>query len=139
MMKQENKHHSDHQVPQLAMSDFPAHSLTNSTYSATSRTAKFIPAEFKNKHLHDSPLKLPRTHKKSAELIPPFRKNHNFHAFDSQCSSQKSIQGKGSECVKAEKRLTPLLIESGFPKLRDTKSTQCQSPKAVCWMQPSQL
>ena len=79
-------------MPQLTFSSLPSNPMASSTYSSTSRTAKFIPAEFKNKHLGDSPSKLPRPHKKSAEIASTFHKKPSLHQPGSPFGSQKSIE-----------------------------------------------
>lgn len=109
--------------------------LATSPKSETARSGKFIPQEFRNKHLADSPKKPPlKTHKKSLELVTtPFKKK--FTLQDCKNSPESSSQKLIQESQRLERKAKHLENASSFPKLRETNSTMCQSPKAGCGQQ----
>lgn len=114
--------------PPLLLADSP---LPSSPKSETARSGKFIPQEFRNKHLADSPLKQhpPKTHKKSLELLTtPFKKK--FTLLDCKNSPESSSQKLIQESQREGRKPKHLENASSFPKLRETNSTMCQSPKA---------
>ena len=65
-MHSESKSQMGQSVAQLQLSTMFLHPMASSTNSTTFRQVKFVPAEFKNKHLTDSPTRLPKPHKNSA-------------------------------------------------------------------------
>lgn len=92
MMRKEIEPQLHHNVPQLALSDFHDHPLTDSSHSSTLRSGKFVPAEFKKKHMPDSHTKLPRPHKNSAEFLLQLQKKSALKPPITHFGSQKSIQ-----------------------------------------------
>jgi hypothetical protein len=140
-MQRESRELTGAGVPQLALGGMADHPLASSTHSSTFRSGKFIPAEFRNKHAADSPTRLPKPHKKSAEIHLPMQKKPSLHLNMAHLGSQKSIQSKGREGERKGKGEGEgkKQTDGGFPKLRETNSTQCQSPKAAHLGQASRL
>lgn len=119
-----------------------------SKYPETCRSDRYIPIEFREKRFPESalsfyPKELPNRNNLSF-IHNPFKKNR-FDAPRPSADIQhpqtetKSIEAKSETAQKSRKFLTLREINSEIPKLRETNSTLCQSPKAVPQQQHSRL
>lgn len=101
-------------------------SMINTKYAETSRSDKFIPFQFR-----DKPRQHPPRPSNFSFIQPPPKKHVTADTVSNASHASRGEKADFRKCARKATTLRGLDISPGTPKLRETNSTKCQSPKGA--------